>query len=125
MFNKIDKEKFSKAAALLLVMSILILALSIITSDTDTRKQIIDGDGGSEEKLCSILEEIDGVGYVDVMMEYDSDEQVKGVIVIAEGGENPVVVNNITNGVATLYDIPVSSVIVFERNKSEMKGEMS
>lgn len=119
MFNKIDKDKFTKAVALLLVMSIVILALSIFTSDTDTRKQIIDGDGGSEEKLCSILTEIDGVGAVDVMMEYDSDEQVKGVIVIAEGAANPVVANNITNGVATLYDIPVSSVIVFEKNQSE------
>ena len=40
-----------------------------------------------------------------------------GVILTAEGGANPVVANDLTKGVATLYRIPVSSVIVFEKEQ--------
>ena len=37
----------------------------------------------------------------------------------AEGAGNPTVANNLTKGVATLYDIPVSSVMVFEKEQEE------
>ena len=115
MFEKIGKENFIKIITALLIASIAILELNILTSDSDRRKQIIDGDGGTEEQLCAVLSGIRGVGEVEVMVEYDEEEQVKGVIVLAEGGGNPVVANDLTNGVATLYHIPVSSVIVFEK----------
>ena len=69
--------------------------------------------------LDDALSSIEGVGEVNVMLEYDKDSQVKGVIVIAEGGKNPVVANNLSNGIATLYDIPISSVIVFEKEQGE------
>lgn len=115
MFEKIGKENFIKIITALLIASIAILALNILTSSSDQRKQIIDGNGGTEEQLCAVLSSIPGAGEVEVMVEYDEEEQVKGVIVLAEGGSNPVVANDLTNGVATLYDIPVSSVIVFEK----------
>ena len=114
MFDKINREGLNRLAAALLAASVAILALSVLTSGTDGRKQILDGDGGTEEQLCSVLSMVDGAGQVEVMVEYDRDSQVKGVIVLAEGGGSPVVANNLTRGVATLYDIPVSSVIVFE-----------
>lgn len=117
MFEKLKKDQLMKLIYALLLMSISIFAIQILTSDTDGRKQIIDGDGGTEEELCMILSSIDGVGDVEVMLEYDEKSQVKGVIVIASGADNPVVKNNLTNGVSTLYDIPISSVIVFEKSK--------
>ncbi|MBQ8563132.1 MAG: hypothetical protein IJ443_04495 [Firmicutes bacterium] len=115
MFEKAGKETFIKLIGVLLAASVMILVLSIFTSGTDGRKQIIDGDGSREEQLCSVLSSIEGAGQVEVMVEYDSRDQVQGVIVLAQGGGNPVVANNLTNGVATLYNIPVSSVIVFEK----------
>ena len=54
---------------------------------------------------------------MEVLVEYSSRNEVKGVIVLAEGGGNPVVANQLTKGVATLYSIPVSTVIVFEKSK--------
>ncbi len=120
MIEKITgNESFIRLIVVLLIASIGILTLSIFTTGSDGRKQIIDGDGGAEEQLCNVLSSIEGVGTVNVMVEYDNDSQVKGVIVIADGGKNPIVANNITNGVATLYDIPISSVIVFEREQEE------
>ena len=114
MFDKVNREGLNRLAAGLLAVSVAILALSVLLSDTDGRRQILDHDGGTEEQLCMLLSQVDGAGQVDVMVEYDPDSQVKGVIVLAEGGGSPVVANNLTRGVATLYDIPVSSVIVFE-----------
>ena len=53
------------------------------------------------------------------MIEYGEENKVSGVIVISEGGKDPIIANDLTNGVATLYDIPVSSVIVFEKEQGE------
>ena len=122
MFEKISKENMAKLVAVLLIASVAILAISIFTEDTDGRKQIIDRNGGSEEQLCAVLSQVKGAGEVEVMVEYGSDNEVKGVIVLAEGGDSPVVSSNLTNGVATLFDIPATSVIVFEK-KSDVKNE--
>ena len=118
MFEKIvSKGSLGKLITILLIASVAILALSILTDSKDGRKQIIDSDGGDEERLCSILSGIKGAG--DVIVKYDDDCKVVGVIVSAEGGENPIVANKLTNGVSTLYNIPVSSVIVFEKEQEE------
>lgn len=120
MFEKlVTKQSLMRLVTVLLIGSAVILTLNILTTGKDGRRQIIDMDGGSEERLCSILSGIKGAGEVDVMIEYGEDDRVVGVIVTAEGGSNPVVANDLTNGVSTLYNIPVSSVIVFEKEQGE------
>ena len=119
MFDKTGKDAWIKLIGVLLALSAAIMVLSIFTSDNDGRRQIVDGDGGREEQLCSVLSSIEGAGQVEVMLEYDSRSKVTGVIILAEGSSNSVVRNNLTNGVATLYSIPVSSVIVFEKSYDE------
>ena len=119
MFDKTGKETWMKRIGVLLALSAAIMVLSIFTSDSDGRRQIVDGGGGREEQLCAVLSSIEGAGQVEVMVEYDARDKVSGVIVLAEGAGNPVVANNLTNGVATLYSIPVSSVIVFEKSYDE------
>ncbi len=119
MFEKpeITKEGVMKIVVALIIASIVLLSLSILTDDNDSRKQISDDDGATE--LCSILSEIKGVGDVNVMLQYNDKNNVTGVIVTAQGADNPVVKTNIVKGVAALYDIPVSSVMVFEKNQEE------
>ena len=120
MFEKIaGRENFIKLITFLLIASIGILAISILTDSSDSRKQIIDMDGGSEEQLCSALSNIKGVGEVEVLVKHDTEGNVSGVIVIAEGGSNPITANKLTQGVSTLYNIPVSNVIVFEKEQEE------
>jgi hypothetical protein len=119
MFDKTGKDAWIKLIGVLLALSAAIMVLSIFTSDNDGRRQIVDGDGGREEQLCSVLSSIEGAGQVEVMLEYDSRSKVTGAIILAEGASNSVVRNNLTNGVATLYSIPVSSVIVFEKSYDE------
>lgn len=120
MFDKITgKENITKVITIMLIVSIVILALSIFSETDDGRKQIIDMDGGTETRLCNALSSIEGVGEVEVMIQTDSNDEVAGVIVIAEGGSNPVIANKLTQGVSTLYNIPVSNVIVFEKEMEE------
>lgn len=119
MFEKpeITKEGVMKIVVALIIASIVLLSLSILTDDNDSRKQISDDDGATE--LCSILSEIKGVGDVNVMLQYNDKNNVTGVIVTAQGADDPVVKTNIVKGVSALYDIPVSSVMVFEKNQEE------
>lgn len=119
MFEKpeITKEGIMKIVVALIIASIVLLSLSILTDGNDSRKQISDDDGATE--LCSILSEIKGVGDVNVMLQYDDESKVTGVIVTAQGADDPVTKTNIVKGVAALYNIPVSSVMVFEKNQEE------
>ena len=120
MFEKlVGKDALVKLITVLLLASVAILAVSIFTDSDDGRKQILDADGGSEEALCSILSSIKGADDVEVIVQYDNDSEVVGVIVSAVGADSPVVANKLTNGVSTLYNIPVSSVIVFEKEQEE------
>lgn len=120
MFEKIpSRENFIRLITVLLIASIAILAFSILSESSDGRRQIADLDGGSEEQLCSVLSSIEGAGEVQVMVSYDSEDAVSGVIVIAEGGDDPVVASDLTRGVSTLFDIPLSNVIVFAREEEE------
>ena len=51
MFQKTDKDTFRRLAAILLAVSVALLALSVLTESRDGRRQILDHDGGTEEQL--------------------------------------------------------------------------
>ncbi|MGC2872952.1 hypothetical protein ACPW7J_07580 [Ihubacter sp. rT4E-8] len=121
MFEKpeIKKESMVKLIAAVIIASVFLLTISILTDDHDSRKQISDDNGATESALCSFLSEIKGVGEVNVMIRYGEESKVSGVIVTAQGAEDPVVRSSIVKGVSTLFDIPVSSVMVFEKNQEE------
>ena len=91
------KEKGLKVIALFIILAVILLSLDVFTQSRDGRSQIIDEDGGTEAELCAILTDIDGVGDVDVMLQYDDEEKVSGVIVTAQGAGNPVVKNDLIN----------------------------
>lgn len=79
-----------------------------------------------ETELCAILSDINGVGEVDVMLQYDAEEQVTGAIVTAQGAGNPVVKNNVIQAVMALFDISAGNVEVFEKKSVDgNKGERS
>lgn len=114
---RLSKDSITKLVSALIVAAIFFLSLSILTDNDDGRKMISDNNGATESALCGILSEIKGVGAVKVLVEYGEQSTVCGVIVTAEGAGDPVVKNNIVKGVSTLYDIPVSSVMVFEKKE--------
>ena len=120
MFDKFFKEGKSKDIIIKLITiaviaAVLLVAFDVLTQDRDSRRQIIDEDGGSEMTLSEILTDIDGVGAVDVMIRQGEDNAISGVIITAEGARDPVIRDNITRAVAAVYNIPASNVVVFEK----------
>ena len=120
MFDKFFKEGKSKDILIKLITiaviaAVLLVAFDVLTQDRDSRRQIIDEDGGSEMTLSEILTDIDGVGAVDVMIRQGEDNAISGVIITAEGAGDPVIRDNITRAVAAVYNIPASNVVVFEK----------
>ena len=112
------KEKALKLIALLIIAAVILLSLDVFTQGRDGRRQILDDDGGTEAELCSILADIEGVGDVDVMLQYGEKDQVAGVIVTAEGAGNPVVKNDLIKAVMALFDISSANVEVFEKTSA-------
>ena len=117
------KDKYIKIISALIIIIVVLLSFDVFTSSKDGRRQIVDDDGGVESELCMILSDIDGVGDVDVMLQYDRDESVTGAIVTARGADDPVVKNNVINAVMALFDISASNVEVFEKNKNMITEE--
>ena len=120
MFDKFFKEGKSKDIIIKLITiaviaAVLLVAFDVLTQDRDSRRQIIDEDGGNEMTLSEILTDIDGVGAVDVMIRQGEDNAISGVIITAEGAGDPVIRDNITRAVAAVYNIPASNVVVFEK----------
>lgn len=113
------KDLTVKIIAVIIIISVALLSFDVFTQNTDKRKQIVDESVTTESALCSILTDIKGVGKVDVMLQYDEDEQISGVIVTAEGAEDPIIKNNLVNAVRAVFNIPVSNVMVFEKDSSE------
>lgn len=120
------KDRALKVIALLIIAAVILLSFDVFTQSRDGRRQIIDEDGGVESELCAILSDIEGVGDVDVMLQYDKDDQITGAIVTAQGAGNPVVKNNVIQAVMALFNISATNVEVFEKKSTgENKGESS
>ncbi|MGN0704932.1 MAG: hypothetical protein ACI4LD_10235 [Lentihominibacter sp.] len=122
------RDKALKVIALIIILAVVILSFDVFTQSKDGRRQIVDKDGGTESELCMILSDINGAGNVDVMLQYGEDEKITGAIVTAEGAGNPVVKNNLINAVMAVFNIPSSSVEVFEKkaagdNEEEFEDE--
>jgi hypothetical protein len=109
------KEMIYKLITVMVVISLALLVFEVMTNDKDGRQQIVDEDGGTEASLTMILSDIKGVGEVDVMITYGDEDTVTGVIVTAKGAGSSIVKNNLTNAVAAVFNIPVSNVMVFEK----------
>ncbi len=103
-------------------MGILLAVAAMPVSD---KQQKITSDSGQtaevqkselEGKLESLLENVDGIGKVQVILMTDEEKnqqsfyhseniQVTGVLISAEGGGDPVVVRNIQQAVMALFQV--------------------
>jgi len=150
--DKYLKDLLIKFVTVLFVAAIALLLFDVLTQSKDGRKQIVDMDGGTEYtketalaveeeiRLEAILSQMKGVGDTEVMITYQNVEgnnmvfsgsssatrKVEGVIVASEGAGDIITKNNIINAVATVFNIPVSNIMVFEKsdtNKNEFLNQ--
>lgn len=114
---------------------------TVVNNSAEKTKALVDDDyndenQSSEQKLKSILAKVEGVGEVDVFINYrkdntnksavffkdeisDSETQsiVEGVIVVARGGGSSEIVSVIRNSVSEIFCIPLHKVIVLKMSE--------
>lgn len=81
-----------------------------------------------EQRVCHILQGVEGVGEVDVMVslssdkvvsmfEEEPDQEVLGIIISADGGDSSVVKTEISEAMEALFGLPSHKIKVLKRVK--------
>lgn len=103
---------------ILLLVGILLVVIAIPTSNDKESNVQSDGEEWSatemEERLEGILEQMQGVGDVHVMITYQDDAQVEGVVVVADGAGSAVIVQKITEVVRALFAVDSHKIMVIQ-----------
>ena len=94
----IPKTKIKNLALFFAFGALLAVMIFQVFSKEDTTVSNI-GNSELEAELCLLLEEIDGVGEVNVMI-YEGENGVEGVVVVCDGANNLQVNMNIREAVA-------------------------
>lgn len=74
----------------------------------------------TEERLGAMLSMIEGAGDVSVMISYDEDgegERVKGVVVLADGGDNPRVKTDIYKAAEASLNIGANRICILKKEE--------
>lgn len=96
------------ALALLLIFAV----WKIFYTDKSESVAAFSGGSESEQRLCTLLKEIDGVGNVNVMI-CENEDGVESVVVVCEGANNLRVNMNIREAVAAALGTDEKSVKIY------------
>ena len=117
IWNKLLGNKKNQWLILLLV-GILLVVIAIPTKSSSEEKRVVDSKNWStsetEQRLENILSQMQGIGEVHVMITYKQENEVEGVVVVAEGGEQGVTVQKITEVVRALFDVDSHKIKVID-----------
>ena len=117
IWNKLLENKKNQWLILLLV-GILLVVIAIPTKSGTEEKGVVDSKEWStsetEQRLENILGQMQGIGEVHVMITYRQENEVEGVVVVAEGGEQGVTVQKITEVVRALFNVDSHKIKVID-----------
>ncbi len=101
-----------------IVLLIGILLIVVATPTKTSTKTTVEKTYGTEleERLEGLLESMTNVGHVQVMITSQKNGDVEGIVVLADGAKDPVVVRNITDVVQALFQVDAHKIKVIERN---------
>lgn len=100
---------------IVLLAGILLVVIAIPTETVSETTESYASD--VEMRLENMLQKIEGVGNASVMITFQESEQVEGIVVIAEGASNAVMVQKITEVVQALFDVDSHKIKVIEGNQ--------
>ena len=105
----------------------LLIGILFIVIATPTKKATKEVEENSystelEERLEELLGNMKNVGKVKVMITSQKSGDVEGVVVLAEGAKDAVVIRNITEVVQALFQVDVHKIKVIEK-KIQMQEE--
>ncbi len=137
--KKLLKNRNNRVMLVILIIGIVIIMLSTMFTETDSRTEPEKTDYiGEEERLGEILSEIKGAGKVSVMISYDGDTtdiddigrsisyndtsgdaKPRGVIVVADGADMPDVRRNLKEAAAAVTGVGANHVCVYDRDTNK------
>lgn len=106
-----------------LLIGILLLVIAMPTNkqtDTTWGAESVAAEESTtdlEKRLEQLLGKMQNVGEVHVMMTFRGDDIVEGIVVIAEGGGEPIVVREITGVLQALFEVDSHKIKVIEKKK--------
>lgn len=130
--NFVEKCKKIKGFEIICALLIAAVALCVyfsvnaITDNRKTQATVKEKRDGLVGEIESILSSIDGVGECEVLVTYkqgsenssvgelDSTDNIRGVVVVAQGGQDVLIRIKIINALCTLLKIEASNIQIFE-----------
>ena len=115
MRKALDWVKENKKIIIVVALIVVILfALYFMNKSTKKTAATVSTQAKSltEQKLISILSNMDGVGTADVMI-HESNGEVAGVVIICQGADNIMTRNNILNAVSTALNIDKKIIAIY------------
>ena len=110
--EKIKGIKNIKIIALIFIIAIALIIYSSVAADKESEKQSFQND--DETRLASILSSVEGAGEVETMITKSSG-QIVGVLVIADGANNPIVRLRLLSATASALGVDSDTVSVMSR----------
>ena len=104
-----DKKK------LIIVVLLVALLVVIVFLFFGSEEESVLGDSmksDTELRLTALLERIDGVGDAEVMIT-ESDGEITGVVVVCDGANSIMVINDILNAVSTALNINKNNIAIY------------
>ena len=122
-FLKSLPKKNTWMILLLVGVLLVVIAIPTKTESKDNTLSIYNEDEfnetDTERRLQILLQQMQGVGEVHTMITYKDDKQVEGIVIIADGGGDAVVVRNITEVVRALFDVDSHKIKVIEKKQNQ------
>lgn len=128
IFRSIKKEQLILA----LLFGVLLVVIAIPSKKEETKEttdSLFSLETGTEtsrsgydeleEKLAYSLAQVEGVGQTQVVLTYDNKDErvlpsVQGVLIIAQGGDDPIVIKNIQEAVLALFPVDAHKIKVMK-----------
>lgn len=111
-FEKIKGIKNIKIIALIFIIAIALIIYSSVVADKESAKQSFQNE--EETRLANILSSVEGAGEVETMITKSSG-QIVGVLVIADGANNPLVRLRLLSATASALGVDSDTVSVMSR----------
>ena len=108
----LSSKKISFKAIFIPLVLILIAVILIIFDSITNKSASNDYLDDTEARLCSMINDLDGVSNADVMLLSDADGKISGAAVICIGGNEAYNQKNITDLITSLFDIRSCDVFV-------------
>ena len=111
--SKLQILKNMSVKSLIIPLILIILAIILLFGDKLSSAQKVNAEiADTESRLCSMINDLDGVSDAEVMLLYDEDGNVSGAAVICTGGDDAQNRKKISDLFTSLFDLRYCDVFV-------------